>query len=165
MNNTNNDIDDLLNELKDTKKLGGMIMVESPLPTVQPDINDETINDFIMKKASLLIQQGVDTLEGIKNAVKGSGNPEEVESYSKLITAVTSTVDTLNKINIQNKKAAASRELKKLDMEMKQGQLTNNGNINVLVAPREEIMNKLFNDALEVDIDATYEDVEDHISD
>jgi len=140
-------------------------MVEPPAATIQPIISDENINDFIMKKASLLIQQGIDTLEKIKPAIQGSGNPEEVESYSKLITAVTSTVDTLNKINIQNKKAASSKELKKLDMEIKQGQLTNNGNINVLIAPREEIMSRLFNDASDLAIDVTCEETEDHISD
>ena len=161
MTKQKDDIDVLLDELKDTKKLGGMIPFKAPKATDQPNVTEENINEFIMQKTSLLVQQGIDTLEQIKNAVQGSGNAEEVDSYSKLVTAVASTIDTLNKVNLQNKKAKTSKELKEMDMEMRQGQLSNRSGVtNVLIAPREEMMDKIFGKAEELVIDALYEDDE-----
>ena len=139
------DIDTLLDELKSTKKLSGFIPVV-PKATDQPEISEENLSDFVIKRFTLIVQQGVDTLEAIKNNVKSSGNPEEIEAYSKLVTAVATTIDGLNKINLQNKKTKAAKEIKQMDIDHQKGVIEGRANVtnNILVAPREEIMKRLF---------------------
>lgn len=159
MSNKQDDIDTLLDELKSTKTLAGFTPI-TPKPTDQPDINEETINDFIMKRASLIIQQGVDTLEALKNNVKSSGNPEEINAYSNLVAAVASSIDGLNKINLQNKKNKAAKEIKQMDIDHQKGVIESRTNVtnNILVAPREEIMKRLFEEIeqkVPINIDAS----------
>jgi len=164
-NKNTDDIDILLDELKDTKKFGAMIPIEAPAPTVQPELTDDNINSWIMNKAGLVIQQGVDTLERIKDSVRNSAEAEEVDSYSKLLNAVSSAVDTLNKINIQNKRNKSAKELKKMDIDMKNGQIEGKNNVtnNIIIATREEMMQKLFGEAEEEakTIDVTSTEIND----
>ncbi|GAG37500.1 unnamed protein product, partial [marine sediment metagenome] len=67
------DIDDLLAELKDTKNLTTNLPTKPPINTAAPDIDAETINKFVMDKAALVIQQGLDALERSKMQVQISG--------------------------------------------------------------------------------------------
>ena len=148
--NEQTDIDVLLNELKDTKSLGTLSPPRTLQPTIQPIVSEDNLNEFIMNKASMVIQQGCDALEDLKSAVASGGEAEEVDAYSRLITAVSSSIDTLNKINLQNKKSITAKEIKKMDVEMRKGLIdakVNNVTNNIILASREEIMKKLFNEA------------------
>jgi hypothetical protein len=148
--NTGTDIDALLSELKETKSLGALITPRTLQPTTQPIVNEDNLNEFIMNKASMVIQQGCDALEDIKSSVASGGEAEEIDAYSKLIAAVSSSIDTLNKINLQNKKSIVAKEIKKMDVEMRQGIINakvSNVTNNIILASREEIMKKLFNEA------------------
>jgi len=69
-----------------------------------------------------------------------------------LIAASTGAIETVNKLNIQHKKAEANKELKKIEIEGKKEiqKLKNDGylnlpqgNTNILVATREEIIAQL----------------------
>ena len=146
------DIDSLINELKETKKLGTFLTTRSQtLSTTQPDINEDNINEFIMKISAKLIQQGVDTVEAVKTESLTTGNPEEVEAYAKLIASVSTAIDTLNKVNIQNKKAKIAKELKQMELDNSKNLLdkytVQNQTNNFLVATREEVMAKLIEQA------------------
>lgn len=145
------DIDDLLAELKETKDL----TTNLPRPymeTSMPDIDAESINKFVMEKAALVVQQGIDALERSKLQVQTTGNNEDIDAYTKLLQATTGAIDALNKVNLQDKKAATAKKLKEMDIQARKelplptgGHTTNN----ILVASREDIMKKLFDDAEE----------------
>jgi len=143
------EINDLVDQLKETKKLGNFIANNIPPPdtTKDPVVTEDTINDFILNTASKLIQQGLDSAEFVKTQALGSGSAEEIEAYAKLITSVASAIDTLNKVNIQNKKAKASKEIKQMELDNSKNLLdkyeVKNQTNNILIATRDEIMKQL----------------------
>ena len=141
------ELDDLLNELKNAK---------NPQPSPEPEkkreeVNDENINDYILRKASELIDTGMFTVEAMKNSITSAYEPEEIESYATLIKSVNDTIETLNKINIQNKKAKTSKEIKQMgiDAQAALGPAQHNTNNNILIATREEIMKNLIEPMLD----------------
>lgn len=156
------DIDTLIDQLKETKQLGTFLSTRAQaLSTAQPDVNEENVNDFIMKVSSKLIQQGVDTIEVVKTESLSTANAEEVEAYAKLIAAVASAIDTLNKVNIQNKKSKSAKELKQMEIDNSKNLLDKyNGpttQTNILIATREDVMKSMIKQAEELKVlDADY---------
>lgn len=151
----NEDIDDLIKELKENKPPIGVPLPDDT-PTQVEQLTDETMEDFILRKSSMLIQQGIDTIEKVKLNVVDSAEPEIVEAYSKLIASVSTSLEILNKIHIQNKKSKAAKELKELDINNskllldkydKKSTVIEN-QTNIMVASREEIMKALATEAL-----------------
>lgn len=149
------DIDDLLNELKETKNLT-KITPTSVEDTPKPKITDDTVNDFILDKSTQLIEQGINLITALRLEIISGAKSEDVEAYSKLVAAVTTSIDTMNKINIQNKKTQAAKELKALDIKAREA-LDGPKNVtnNIIIASREEVMNRLIKqaeDSIEVEV-------------
>jgi hypothetical protein len=142
------DLNDLVSELKNSKSLTGLMVPQESKPseTVSESITEDNIDDFIYRKSSTLIQQGVDTIEAVKRSVISGGTAETIEAYSKLVSSVASSIEILNKINIQKRKEKAARELKQMDLDSSKKLLdkydgnTTINQTNILVASREEIM-------------------------
>ena len=65
------DLNDLVSELKNTKSLTGLMMPPQTANSVTSaeKIDENNIDDFIYRKSSILIQQGVDTIEALKSSV------------------------------------------------------------------------------------------------
>ena len=144
---TNINVDELLDDLKSTKKLGEFLPSIAAAPTIQPNVEEEDLNKWIIKQASLLTQQGLDVSEVIKQTIASGASPDEIDSYSNLMKAVATAMETLNKINLQNKKDKASKELKRIENEIPKSP---SGDVNigtVVVASREEMMDRLFEQA------------------
>lgn len=121
-----------------------------PIRTEQgSDLTDENINEFILKKASKLINSGLGAVEDLKDFIVQGQNPDEIAALSELISSTTKALEALNRINLQNKKAKTDRELKEIDIAGRKavaGMLPNNNvtnNTNVLIASREEIIKQL----------------------
>jgi len=121
------------------------------------EITDDNINEFILQKASKLINTGLGAVDELKDFIVQGQNPDEIAALSELISSTTKALEALNRINLQNKKAKTDKELKMLDVESRKSianmlpgnTITNN--TNVLIASREEIFKKL----LETEQDAT----------
>ena len=155
----NDEIDDLIKEMKDTKKLGGFVLKSTPPErTAAETIDDTSINDFVMRKSSLLIEQGSYVLENLKQRISAGSTPEEIDAYAKLVSAVTSSIDVLNKVNIQNKKHTSAKEIKQMDLDNSKrlldkyeengGQKTiGTQNNTFIVATREEVMKAILDKA------------------
>jgi|TARA_R110002126_G_scaffold13626_2_gene58740 phenylalanyl-tRNA synthetase alpha subunit len=135
------DLEDILEELKNDESL---TTLNEPQPVEKIDINDDNVNDYIMQKVARLVESGIDVVESIQQTVATGLETDELAAFSSLISSVTHAADVLNKINIQNKKAAATKEIKEMDIEAKKqlsaGNNSNGGTTNVLIATREEIM-------------------------
>lgn len=150
------DLNDLVSELKNTKNLTGIMSppVVEDTSTKAETINETNVDEFIYRKSSTLIQQGVDTIERVKNTVMSGADAETLEAYSKLIASVASSIEILNKVNLQKRKEKAAKELKQMDLDASNKLLdkydgtTNIKNqTNILVASREEIMKHLLGKA------------------
>jgi len=138
-------IDTLLDELSSFS-----LPVDTRVPVRNTsNINEENINEYIMKRASQLIDTSIDAVENIKDYVVQGQNPDELAALSELVNSVSKAIDTLNKINLQNKKAKTDKELKTMELQnrkevagMLPGNNITNNTVN-LVASREEIFKKL----------------------
>ena len=110
-----------------------------------------------------LVEEGIETIEAIQQTVITGFEPDELQAYSGLLMSVVKAADTLNKINLQNKKDKTSKELKQMDIDKKQLSPAKGGNTNILVATREEIIERFLDNnkkAIEADV-TDVEDVED----
>lgn len=146
------DIDDLLDELKSTKNLGDLLpSIVSQPTTIREIVDEEDLNKWIIQKASFMIQQGVDVSELVKIGLSSGATAEDIDAYSNLLKSVASAVDTLNKLNIQNKRSKSAKEVQQLKGAEGGtiGQVSGNVNNTFIVASREEIMDKLFQQAEE----------------
>jgi hypothetical protein len=136
------DLDDLLKELKNTKKDEN---IPAPVQKNKDIVKDDNVNDYVLKKASELIETGMFTVEAMKNSISSAYESDEIEAYATLIKSVNDSIDTLNKINLQNKKIKSSKEIKQMDIDARQQLGPAQHNTNVLIATRDEIMKNIIN--------------------
>ena len=144
------ELDQILEDLKNDDSIS--TLNETP-SAERIDISDDNVNDFIMQKVGRLVESGIETVEAIQQTIASGFEAEELNAFSGLLASVTHAADVLNKINIQNKKAAAAKEIKEMDISSKkqlsagnQGGTTNN----VLIATREEVIERFLEQNQEV---------------
>lgn len=135
------ELDDLLKELKEEKQKAPY--TPPPAPPL-PDLEDEDVNKYVLQNAARLVQLGLMSVESLKDVISQSYDAEEIESFANLIRSVNDSLNTVNKINIQNKKTKAAKEIKQMDL---QRVLPPTHQTNVLIATREEIIKGLVNNA------------------
>ena len=133
------ELDDLLKELKQESQ---KTPYTPPAPPSLPDLKDENVNKYVLDNAAKLVQLGLLSVESLKDVVSQSYDAEEIEAFASLIRSVNESLNTVNKINIQNKKAETAKKLKEMDL---QRQLPPSNQTNVLIATREEIIKGLLN--------------------
>ena len=114
---------------------------------------DAELQEFVLKNSAALAALSIKSVQELQKVTVATGDPEQMASLASLITAGAGAIETINKIHIQNKKAEAAKEVKKLDLEGKKEiqklkndgylNLPQGGTTNVLVATREEIMGQL----------------------
>jgi hypothetical protein len=163
-------IDELLKQLNPTATpVNPETPIEAPVvaKSSEVDISDENVGDFVLQNAAQLVKSGVDTIESLKDSVLNAVEADEIAALSEVMRATNSSIDTLNKINIQNKKEKAAKDLKQMDIDnQKNLPAGTSGNVNVLVATRSEIMDKILSGE-DVDvsgaetIDGEYEEIKD----
>lgn len=152
------ELDVLLDQLKGDESLSSMVSQQS---ANKIDVNDDNVNEFIMQKAGKLIEDGIDAVDALKQTILASFEPDELSAYSDLIKSVTKAIDTMNKINLQNKKEKAQKELKEMDIKAKKELPEPKSNTNVLIATREEIMSNFLKDVKKESIDVAFEEEND----
>lgn len=135
-----NELDDLLKELKNPNKENGL---PPPLKEDTIVLKDDNVGEYVLKKAAELIETGLFTVEAMRNIIATSYETDGVESYAALIKAVNDSIETLNKINIQNKKSKTSKEIKQMELDGRQQLPYTQNNTNVLIATRDEVMKNL----------------------
>ena len=113
---------------------------------------EQDIQDFILKNSAELATLSVKSVKDLQRVIAATGDAEQMAGLASLITAGAGAIETINKIHLQNKKAEANKDLKKIEIEGKKEiqRLKNDGylnlpqgNTNVLVATREEIIAQL----------------------
>jgi hypothetical protein len=136
----NNEIDSIIEQLKSDS-----VPSNSIVPSENNDnITDDNVNSFVYKKSVELVSASLGAVQTIRDSVLTGVDPKEISALSQLINATTKALDTLNQINLQNKKSKSNLEMKRIELEAnkmiasKIPQTTN-----ILIASREEILKGL----------------------
>jgi len=131
------EIDELVRQLHETKSETDEEVKDKP----KSDITEENMNQYILDKVGHLISSGCCTIDALKENILTGMDAREIEAFAELYKAVTGAVDVINKLNLQNKKHESAKELKQITQQHQIENPTQN-NTNVLIATREEIMQK-----------------------
>lgn len=146
MSNTNSEIDDIIDQLKDDSIVPVNKVSNTPLDTPKTAIlTDETVNDYVYNKSSELVESTLGAIASFRDNILAGSDPKEISALSQLINSASKALDQLNKINIQNKQTKANIEIKKLELESNShlSKLVPQTN-NIVIATRDEIMQKMF---------------------
>ena len=104
-----------------------------------------------MKSSGALIEDSLEVLSNVKEYTSNSPDARESQAIAELIKASAAAIDTLNKIAIQNNRSDTQIKVKQLDIDTKRGIATQEQQTKLLLS-REDIMDKLFQDAEVIDI-------------
>lgn len=159
------DIDKLMAEFRATKSLTGITATSQSIPqtnqlpaiasTTANTLSTNNLQEYIFEKSSNLIQNGLATIDRLQSTTTSGATPETIEAYAKLISSVSSALDILNKINIQNIKDKTAKDIKKIEHDASANMLNKFSapqvqNNTIIVATREEMLNKLAEKASEL---------------
>lgn len=138
---SNNEIDAIVEQLRaDAVPSVPHISEQQIVPIEQ--VTDDNVNEYILKKTTENIEAGLDAVNSLKDIVITGQNPQEIAALASLINATTKALDSLNKINLQNKQLKSDKELKQ--MEVTAVKNFKPPTTNVLIATRDEVMTKLY---------------------
>jgi hypothetical protein len=151
--NNEEEINSIIEQLKEDSVPSDKQIVNSD--EITSDISDENVNSFIYRKSVELVNASLGAVQTIRDSVLTGVDPKEISALSQLINATTKSLDTLNQINLQNKKNKSNIEIKRMELEAnkmiasKIPQTTN-----ILIASRDEILKGLSNKKQELtDVD------------
>lgn len=113
----------------------------------------EELAQFILNHAGQLVKDSLDSVQEAKNVVDAGGHASDVEALAKLISSASSTVETLNKIVIQDMRAQSAKEIKQMDVDSKK-QLQDEDIRAKLVMNREDLLESYIKKAEAIDIDS-----------
>jgi hypothetical protein len=169
--NVINQIDDFIAGLNSEDKKAVSKNYAKDLEAVKVEVpkTEQEIQDFILKNSAELATLSVKSVKDLQQVISATGDPEQMAGLASLIAAGAGAIETINKIHLQNKKTEANKDLKKLDIEGKKEiqRLKNDGylnlpqgNTNILVATREEMIAQLTGKVKAKTINVTNEVIE-----
>ena len=147
-NDLDSNIDSLVNQLKDNNTVNNQLQTNQvDLPVVDKD----NIEEFVIENSGKLINQSLEVMTNVKDYIMASGDPDSISSLADLINASSKSLETLNKIVIQNKRSETTLVAKKMDVDSKQV-IEEKRNENALIASRDEVFKKILDDAKVIDV-------------
>jgi len=170
--NVINQIDNFIAGLNsEDREVVGKDYAKNIEPKIKVEVpkTEQDIQDFILKNSAELATLSVKSVIDLQQVVAATGDPEQMASLASLIAAGAGAIETINKIHLQNKKAEANKDLKKLDIEGKKEiqRLKNDGYLNlpqgstnILVATREEMIAQLTGKVKNKTVNVTNEVIE-----
>jgi hypothetical protein len=134
----NNEINDIIEQLKNDSVASD---IKPKNIEITEKVSDDNVDTFVYGKTVELVNASLGAVQTIRDTVLTGVDPKEIAALSQLINATTKALDTLNQINLQNKKSKSNVEIKKMELEAnkmiasKIPQTTN-----ILIASRDEIL-------------------------
>lgn len=137
--NSEDNIDEIVQKLK----CNSIVPSEE---TETPYVDDETVNRYVFEKSTELVESSLQAIQTIRDSVIQGVSPDEINALSSLINATNKALDTLNKINLQNKRDKTSEKIKNLELAARREMIAKRipNTTNVLIATREEIMKQIY---------------------
>ena len=145
--NSDQDIKDLVDQLKDTTTTNNNVNNNAAQLGLEP----QDVEQFVIQNSGHLVQQSLDTLDNVKDYIMASGDPDSISSLADLINASSKSIESLNKIVIQNKRSATTMAAKEMDISSKHA-IEDKRNENALIGTREEIFQKILDQAKVIDV-------------
>jgi hypothetical protein len=131
------DFTDILEELADEELLD-----EEIVPVEHETVTDDNVNDFILDQASKLVRDNMEIMDKVKDKIATAQDADEIKALAELMRATNSTLDTLTKISLQNKKEKSVTEVKQIEHEHRK-ELPQGPQTQIIVGTREDIFKKL----------------------
>ncbi|MCZ2338934.1 MAG: hypothetical protein LC127_12265 [Chitinophagales bacterium] len=138
-------VDDLLNQLRTTppdfivKSDSSNNSILESLST-EP-VKEEDLGDYIIKKTTTLVDQTMSAFKDIKNIAVSSNDPDTISALADLVKAANSAIDSLNKINMQNKKLKSAKEVAAIYAAAKAKEDKPPSSTNIItIGSREEVL-------------------------
>tara|TARA_Y100000310_G_C20631332_1_gene788811 strand:+ start:571 stop:1077 length:507 start_codon:yes stop_codon:yes gene_type:complete len=151
-------IDSLINQLKDASIVTNQVNKSAEDAFTLPK---EDVEQFVIDNASKLILESFDIMSNYKNMITTAPNAEDVGAYADLIKAATNTIESLNKIIVQDKKSKTTMTVKRMEMESKKELITHEADTKLISASREEIMKQLIEESKAGPVVDVYEDLQE----
>jgi len=139
------EVKNLLEQLNEVKALS-----ETPAKT-DTKLEKDKVEDFVIQQSARLIKETNELILSMKDYIAHSPESKEILAISELIKASTSAIDTLNKINLAEKKNQSSKEIKAMDIESKKQLKEATGNENKITFTREEILKRLMESSVTIE--------------
>jgi len=130
----------LIDQLKENNQTADKVK------TTREPLKKEELENFVREKGANLIEDALEMVATVKDFIISAPNAEDVEALSGLINATAAAMDTLNKINIQDKKSDTSVKLKEMDIKAKKELQEADAGVKLLTT-REEVLKMLVNNA------------------
>lgn len=138
-------VDDLINQLKTNNRQIKKINDE------QFELKPEELEQFILNSTGKLIKDSIDMVNTVKEYVECAPDSEGVTSLAELLRATTSSIDTLGKLLVQDKREAAAVNLKKIDIAAKHQLMEAEANTKRALT-RQEVLDELMQNVQEAEI-------------
>lgn len=106
----------------------------------QPQKQD--LEQFVIARASTLINQSLDAVAGFKMAVTQAPNAADAEALSTLITATANALDVVNRIVLMDKKVVGAKQIRQMDIDARK-EITDVRQGPQRLLTREEVMRML----------------------
>jgi len=139
------EVKNLLEQLNEVKALS-----ETPAKT-DTKLEKDKVEDFVIQQSARLIKETNELILSMKDYIAHSPESKEILAISELIKASTSAIDTLNKINLAEKKNQSAKEIKAMDIESKKQLKEATGNENKITFTREEILKRLMESSVTIE--------------
>lgn len=139
-------VDDLLNQLRTTPpdfivksdNNSNNSILESL--STEP-VKEEDLGDYIIKKTTTLVDQTMSAFKDIKNIAVASNDPDTISALADIVKAANSAIDSLNKINMQNKKLKSAKEVAAIYAAAKAKEDKQPSSTNIItIGSREEVL-------------------------
>ena len=139
------EVKNLLEQLKEEQALA------APAREPENKLEKEQIEDFVIQQSARLIKETNELILSMKDYIAHSPESKEILALSELIKASTSAIDTLNKINLNEKKNQTAKQIKLMDIESKKQLKEAASDPNRVTFTREEILKKLMDSSISIE--------------
>lgn len=139
-------IDSLVDQLKDTTCVNNELQANNNLK-----LEKDQIEEFVVENSGKLVQQSLEVLENVKDYIMASGDPDSISSLADLINASSKSIESLNKIVVQNKRSQTTLTAKQMDIESKHI-IEEKRNENAFIGSRDEVFKKILDQAKVIEV-------------
>jgi hypothetical protein len=141
-----NEVGDLIDQLKTNTKRVNKIRCSDEF-----ELKPEELEQFILNSTGKLVQDSMDMVSTVKEYVECAPDSDGVTSLAELLRATTSSIDTLSKLLVQDKREKSAVKLKQIDIAAKH-QLLEAEHSNKKALTRKEVLDELMHNAQTAEI-------------
>ena len=105
-------------------------------------VTDDNVNDFVLTYGAQLVKDGMDSINKVKTKITSGQDADEIKALSEMMRAMNSTLDTLTKISLQNKKEKSITQVKQIEHEHRK-ELPNTPSTQIIFGTREDIVKQI----------------------